>query len=412
MYARYNPARTVTGDAMAIACVRIPHYALRIATSQREVPDGTPMILRGESNGQLVVLDVTVEATRLGVRVGQQIREARALAPLALVISPDPVRETMVAHEIMTSFLQRSPLAMPDNHEPGCWYIDLVGLDRHFGSAEDAARHLLACAPDHLRPRVAVAPTMFAARVAAGVTRASQVLVIDHQQVRPFLDGASINWLPLAPQVIRDLQNVGIVTLGDLSHLTVGQVSARFGPDGVLAWEIANGIDRRQIVAPAQEPSVVISQAMPEATVSRDLLLLHLGQMVKRAFRDDSLQGRFAREVVIQAMYEQGGSWVRRLSFKTALDRDHMLTALKLRLQDVEIAGSISVVSLRVTGIVSEGARQQAISALKPKATASLQEVAEQLRQRYGTPSLYRIVEVERWSRHPERQYALASFDP
>lgn len=397
---------------MAIACIRIPHFAIRIATSTRAVPDGTPIILRGEVRGQQMVLDATVEATRLGVRIGQQIREATALVPLALVVSPDPVREAVIADGITSALSQHSPLVMPDDQEPGCWYIDLIGLDRHFGSAEDAARTLLACVPTALRPRIAVAPTMFAARVAAGVAPLGQALVIAHQQVRSFLDGASVRWLPLNPQVIRDLQNVGIATLGDVTRLTVGQVSARFGQDGVLAWEIANGIDRRQIVAPVQEPSVVITRAIPDPTVSRKLLLLTLRQMIKRAFRDDSLRGKFAREVVIQAMYEQGGSWVRRLSFKTALDRDHMLTALELRLQNVEIAGSISMISLSVTGIVSEGARQQAIAALKPKNTASLQEIAEQLRQRYGTPSLYKIVEVERWSRHPERQYALASFDP
>lgn len=392
---------------MAIACIRAPHYAIRIATRNREVAEGTPIVLRGESRGQLVVLDATVEATRLGVRVGMPIREATALVPLALAVSPDPVREAVVADEIAAVLLTLSPLVMPDDHDPGCWYVDLTGLDRHFGSAEDVARRLLACVPADLGARVAVAPTIFAARVAAGVTRLGQVLVIDRGQLRPFLAGASVSWLPVDPRTILDLQDVGIVALGDLAALRVGQVSARFGQQGVLAWELAQGTDLRQVVAPVLDPCVVVTQVMPEGAVSRELLLLGLKQMVRRAFRDRTLRGRFVREVTIQAAYEGGGSWSKTLNFKHPVDRDALIAALDLRLRDLMVEGVVASASLTLSGIISEAARQQMIAALKPRSRSSLEEVVDQLRQRYGASPLYKVVEVERWSRHPERQYAL-----
>ena len=46
-----------------------------------------------------------------------------------------------------------------------------------------------------------------------------------------------------------------------------------------------------------------------------------------------------------------------------------------------------------------------------PKGTNVL-EAARQLKQRYGESPLAYVVEVEPWSRIPERRFALISYDP
>lgn len=237
--------------------------------------------------------------------------------------------------------------------------------------------------------------------------------MIDPRQVRPFLGRASVSWLPVSPQTILEFQDVGITSLGDLGALPVGQVSARFGREGVTAWDLAVGGDRRRVVSPTPDPCVLVTQVMPEATVSREMLMLGLRQLVMRAFRDRALRGRFVREIVVEASYERGGSWVKRLSFKHPADREGLLTSLERQLRHVEVEGTIATVALTCSGIISEAARQQMIAALEPRSGDSLQEVVDQLRQRYGASPLYKVVEVERWSRHPERQYALmrVTFD-
>ena len=39
-------------------------------------------------------------------------------------------------------------------------------------------------------------------------------------------------------------------------------------------------------------------------------------------------------------------------------------------------------------------------------------DAARQLKNRYGRPVLAKVVEVEPWSRIPERRFALIDFDP
>jgi DNA polymerase-4/protein ImuB len=46
------------------------------------------------------------------------------------------------------------------------------------------------------------------------------------------------------------------------------------------------------------------------------------------------------------------------------------------------------------------------------RATVPLIAAIHQLKHRYGESPLYHVVEVEPWSRIPERRHALISYDP
>ena len=75
---------------------------------------------------------------------------------------------------------------------------------------------------------------------------------------------------------------------------------------------------------------------------------------------------------------------------------------------------AVEHIAVILTDIMPEAARQQTLPALRhrPDGHGHLQDVATQLAQRYGVSPLYRIVEVEPWSRIPERRHALLVFDP
>ena len=56
--------------------------------------------------------------------------------------------------------------------------------------------------------------------------------------------------------------------------------------------------------------------------------------------------------------------------------------------------------------------RQELLIGLRPRQVRPLVNAARQLKARYGVSPLFRIVEVEPWSRIPERRHALMPYDP
>lgn len=397
---------------MPVACVRIPHFALRVATEKQPYLEGSPLVLTREQGNRALVIDATAEATRTGVRAGQNVREAYALCPVAVILTPDPVREATTAQQILMRLLAVSPLVEPDDHEPGCWYVDLIGLERYYGTQEHAAQRIMQCIPESFRPRTGIAPSKFAARVAASGTEGGVIRILTERDVRPFLAQASIQHLPVPTDLLNSLQKLGVHTLGVLADLPRSKVIARYGEPGRLAWDLANGIDRRQVISPQQIPAVTETITLESPVVSREMLMVSLRHLVTRAFRKRDLRGRYVREITLSALLEQGASWERTLQLKEPSDAPRLLQALTLRLQLLEMPGPITKLAITLTGILDEALRQQTFALLKPRNDTSLTHVAEQLKQRYGSSPLYRVVEVEPWSRIPERRHALLTYDP
>ena len=78
---------------MPVACVSVPHFALRVAILEQPELDGTPLVLAAPSGARPVVIDATPEAAARGIRPGLGLREVPALCPAALIVHPHPLRE-------------------------------------------------------------------------------------------------------------------------------------------------------------------------------------------------------------------------------------------------------------------------------------------------------------------------------
>jgi DNA polymerase-4/protein ImuB len=397
---------------MAIACLHISHLALRIALFDQPELDGLPLILSNPESGRAVVVDATDEAATRGIRPGMTLREATALAPDAVILMPNPAMETRTIEEITTRLETLSPLVEVDGQEQGCWYIDLRGLDRHYPTTTAATRTLLACIATILRARAGLATTKFTSRAAASIAAPGEVRAVPKGTEGAFLAGAPVTLLPFPPEMTHQLNRLGLTTLGALAALKPARLAARFGPDGRLAWELASGIDPRPVMPRPRDETIVEELAMPAPATSREMLMIGLRQLVHRAFSRRALKGRQVREVTIRAILENRRSWERTLVLKEASGANGVITALDLRLQALEMPGPVESVSLHLRGIVNEVGHQQLLPTLRPRHAPPVAEAIRHLRQRYGLSPLFRVIEVEPWSRIPERRHALIVYEP
>lgn len=395
---------------MSVAALIIPHFALRISLLDQPELDGLPLILTSPPNSRTVVADCTPEANRQGVRPGMLLREVTALCPEAIFIEPNPVREATIFDEILRSLETFSPSI--EAGPPGCCYVDLQGLQRHDTSPEAGAVRLLRLLPPVLRPRAGIAPGKFTALCAARKAHPGNTLLIAKAMVNHFLADLPIAWLPIDPKRIDQMERLGLRTLGEVAALPMTAMQARFGKDGRRAWELANGRDDLAVI-PLQRPeSVVEGLTLPAPSTSREMLLLGIEQLVRRAFGRPELRHRHVRQVQVQVLIEENRSWEKSLTFREPTGPDRIIEIVAHRLHDLELQGAAERVVLHLVGLVAETTRQQLLPLLAPKRTAPIGQAIRQLEQRYGMSPLYRVVEIEPWSRIPERRYALISYAP
>jgi nucleotidyltransferase/DNA polymerase involved in DNA repair len=397
---------------VSVAAIVIPHFALRVAVLQRPALDGLPLILGPAPGERAIVFDATPEAMTQGVRPGLGLREVVALCPEAVILAPHPVREHAVAEQVLTGLERLSPAVEVDPHLPGCYTVDLTGLQRRLGPPRQAAERLLATVPPLLRPRAGVAPNAFAARVAASQARAGAVQVVDAESLPALFARASIDLLPLDLATLRSLERMGVRTLSELAALSPAAVTARFGPAGRRAWELARGHDDTPVRARKRPEYVSVSLTLPAPATNRETLRFAITRLVLRAFAQPPLRHRHVRQVRLCASLEGEQSWEQVVTLREPGGRQRVIEALGYRIQSLVMPGPVEALTLELTGLIDATSQQERLPGFRSRRSRQLSEACRHLKQRFGGSQLYRVVEVEPWSQMLERQHALVTFEP
>jgi DNA polymerase-4/protein ImuB len=270
----------------------------------------------------------------------------------------------------------------------------------------------LATLPTLLRPRVGIAANKFTARVAAYRAAPGAVQIVTPESTRTFLAAAPVSLLTLPPDKRRRLERLGIRTLGELANLPLSAVQARFGAEGRHAWELARGNDREPVRARPRPVTVAESLALPAPVVSREMLLIAVTRLVLRAFDRAALRHRHIRQARLRASLEDGQSWEQTTTLREPGGPKRLIEALGYRVQALTLPGPVTELTLELSGLIDATNRQELLPGFHSRRPWQLVEASRHLEQRFGTSGLYRVAEVEPWSRLPERRQVLIAYDP
>lgn len=224
-----------------IACVRVEAFATaaleRCEPALREHPLAA---VTGTSPATRVV-EANARARAEGVRAGLTEAEARVRCP-GLVRRPVSAdAEAAAGHALLEACLGVSPRL--EDAGPGLVHVELAGLRRLFGDDDEVGRRLRRQARAvGLEARVGVAGSRAAAAVAARVGPAVHVLAPGAERVA--LAGVSLATLEWPDELATTFARWGLRTLGDLAALPRDGVGARLGRAGLVAHDLAAGIDR------------------------------------------------------------------------------------------------------------------------------------------------------------------------
>ncbi len=135
-------------------------------------------------------------------------------------------------------------------------------------------------------------------------------------------------------------------------------------------------------------------------------------QLVARVWRRKERGEATVRQLVLAARIDEE-TWEKSITLHEPVgDPERLEAMLARRLAGVELPGAVSAVTLKVTLLGGPYVGQEPLFPGGGQRLARLKDALAAVKARYGTTGLFRIVEVEPWSRIPERRYALIDFDP
>lgn len=393
---------------MKTACVLITHLPAKAELRRRPDLRGRPLIITAQSAQGSLVLDVSSQVT--GVAVGMPLQEAMSRCKSAALLEADEVHYRVVFDRVIESLSRRSPVV--ERGELGCAYVDVTGLEGMYGGESRVISALLNAVPLEFNARLGLAGSKFPAYIAAAMSDGGDARKVP-DDVRGFLADLPVDLLPLSWDDRVRLHRFGLHTIGQVASLPVGPLQAQFGPEGKRAWELANGIDRTPLTASRQERTVMETLTFPSPATTLYAVLPAVDTLLGRAFAHPEVRGKYVRTASLESRVLRRAPWTRSFAFKEAVNsKDRALTALKNMLAAAEFPGPLEDMTLLLTGITGESGIQ---AGLFPdvRRRMQLRETMRQLEARLRTrPPVYKVMDVEPWSRLPERRRALVQFEP
>lgn len=399
------------------ACVWIPLFPLRCEEARHDGLAGFPTALLAPDTTRKL-WQVSSPARHTGVKPGMTVSQAIGLCPTLRLIEPDPVHYDEQFANLLSALTEVSPVV--EAAELGLAYVGVDGLQGIYGSAEKIIEAIrLAVRPSgRLAVRLGWGVGKFTAWVAASRAKPSEAVVVPLGHERSFLASQPIAVLPLDADMHHRLRRLGIRTLGALAALPEAAITAQFGATGKRLWQLAAG----RVVEPVQgrvapEPiSAALSFFSPVG--ERELLVHALDQLIARALKHPRRIGWRVYALRVRAEIEGGGSWLTAHLFKDpTADAGRIAAPLRMRLEQSPPTGAVERLVLEFTGF-APGTTELQLFARDAQAAAragqqrALRSAAREIRMRVKRAVLYHIIEVQPWSRLPERRYALIDYEP
>ena len=390
-----------------------------VEETQNPALRGKPFAVGGKPNERGVVASCSYAARAMGVRSAMPMSRALQLCRQLIIV---PGRHTLYgefSEKVMERLRNLTPL------------VEQISIDEAFLDISDINQSPARLALDlqtgiknelHLPSSIGIASNKLVAKIATEVGKKSShtsVLPKDHQddvsgaiaQSRENLIGppygltivpagdeakflaplpADMLW-GVGPKTSARLTELGIHTIGDIANWPEKELVNLFGENGRDLWRHAQGIDNRPIATESETKSV--SQ---ETTYNVDVrdektlekTLREQSSEVARQLRKNDLAGK---TVKLKIRWSDFTTLSRQVTLPTSTDNDDEIfhAAVKLMKAVRKPNQAVRLIGVGISGIGAP-VRQLSLWDAGSEKSRKLQEVVDQLQQKYGRDQIHK----------------------
>lgn len=373
---------------MRWACLLLPHLALDGLL--RDVADATlPTVLIDGPTQRRVLRDVSPEAGALGLRPGQSLSTAQALAGTLRILIHDPQQESR-QRDLLAAWAYgfSSQVAVFGRH---ALLVEVEGSRALFGTWQALqARWRDELGAMGFRHRLALAPHPLAARVLAGIEDGAVLDGLPALHAR--LHALPITRIGLPASIAQSMIRMGLRTLGQTRALPRASLARRFSPKLLAHLDALYG--ERDLPLNLYRPpdrfearielgfEVESSQALlfPLRRLTADLALYLVT-------RDGGVQG-------FQLLLEHEGhpaSCIRVGLLAPERDPARLFELARGRLERAELPAPVRALALQADDLPPFVPERRELFSTRPQQSSSWDALRERLRARLGEDAVHTL---------------------
>jgi DNA polymerase-4 len=281
--------------------VHVDMDAFYASIEQLDNPEyrGKPVVVGADprgGRGRGVVSAASYEARTFGIRSAMPISEAYRRCPDAVFAIPRMDRYVEMSAKVMRVLSDFSPLVEPLSIDEA--FLDCSGTEKLTGPPGKVARLIKdrIYSETLLTASVGVAGNKSVAKIASELGKPDGLVLCPSGMERDFLSALPLKHLwGAGVKTLEKLTSLGFGSIGHVAAAAPQFLARVFGKHGAGLWELANGIDERDVVPEWERKSI-----SEETTFERDVassthvehVLFRISDSLTRDMRRQNLKGR------------------------------------------------------------------------------------------------------------------------
>jgi protein ImuB len=374
---------------------------------RRTGAEGLPLAVVERRGPAEVLACLTPGAEAMGLRRGQPLAEARALAPALITRPAEPEGQAQLLAALARWALRYAPWVGVDGADG--LVLDITGAAHLIGGEAALAADLRArLGRAGFSARLGLAPTRGAAWALARFAREPVAIAAD---ARAALDPLPLAALRLPEATVAALARLGLRQVRDLSRTPRAPLIRRFGTELALRLDQATGAVAEP-VDPAPPPApFAVRLTLPEPIGLTSDVMAALARLLDRLCERLAEDGRGARRLRLELSRTDGSRAEAAVTLARPMREAAAIAALFERAVDALDAG-FGFDALRLSAPATEPMPPAQLTAAQARGGAAaeadaLADLLTRLGNRLGLDALRRFLPAD--SHIPERAFQIAS---
>ncbi len=395
-----------------IACIIITDFAVAVERQRNPALCNAPLVLIQYSGQKAKVYAACDVARSMKVKPDIAFNRAVSLCPIAYFISASPSLYRREAQKLIERLLTFTDRIEVEQTSALALWLDLGKLPPH--EASQIGSGILQAVSDKTPffSSVGIADGKFTARIAATKVRNRTPYIVPVGNEVPFLASFPIRHLALKKEMARQLNLLGIETLGQFAALPEGAVLQRFGKVGSHLHRLANGQDTRTItryVLPLSEHAAHhFDDPVEDRTIFQNVFT-HLTCQLAATLRK---QGLAAANLTLTLHCENAQHLEASHTPRQPISDDlPLLREVDRLFKGMLLKAGILGIEVHLDQLQSLAPRQLDFFGQLMGETFSITELVKQLSVRHGTEPFHRIVPSSHPGHIPQDQFRVESVE-
>lgn len=265
--------------------VHVDMDAFYAAVEQRDNPQlrGKPVIVGGDPGSRGVVATCSYEARQFGIHSAMSSVRAYRLCPHAVFVRPRFEAYRNVSMQIRELFHEYTDLVEPLSLDEA--FLDVTENKPGIEYASQVAREILSEIRNRteLTASAGISYNKFLAKVASDVNKPAGLTVVTPEQAEAFIAGLPVRRFHGVGRVTeKRMLARGIASGADLRQRSEEELQRLFGSSGPYFYNIARGIDNREVMPNRLRKSIGKETTLDEDCVDKGEMMIILDKVAKQ----------------------------------------------------------------------------------------------------------------------------------